>query len=122
MSIRVKVRVKTNHVPAVMAALPREIDGAVKTEAREMATELQGKVWKRYGYIKGATVPRTATAQYHAEVWVGYNRDQGFYSRFQEWGTIYQAPRPIVGPTAHEHEPLFAQRMTRAVKDACNAR
>lgn len=122
MSVRIKVKVKTNHVPAVIKAMPEKIDGAVKDEARGMAAELKQIVWYRYGYIKGATVPRIATPMYHAEVWVGYNKEQGFYSRFQEWGTIYQAPRPLVGPTAHAHEPLFAQRMADAVKEACRAR
>ncbi len=121
MTVRIKVKVKSNRVPAVIDAMPEKIDGAVKEEAREMASELKAKVWYRYGYIKGATVPRTATPQYHAEVWVGYNKDQGFYSRFQEWGTIYQAPRPIVGPTAFAHEPIFAQRMADAVREACKA-
>jgi HK97 gp10 family phage protein len=121
MSVRVRVNLKTNRVPAVIEAMPKEIDAGVDGEARAMANELQGIVWRRYGYIRGATVARTAGAMYHAEVWVGYNRAQGFYSRFQEWGTIYQAPRPIVGPTAHAHEPLYAQRMAQAVKDACNA-
>lgn len=121
MSVRVKVKVKSNRVPAVEKAMPDKVDGAVKAEARDMAAELKAIVWYRYGYIKGATVPRTATPQYHAEVWVGYNREQGFYSRFQEWGTIYQAPRPLVGPTAHEHEPKFAKRMADAVREACSA-
>ena len=40
----------------------------------------------------------------------------------QEWGTVKQAARPIVGPTAHVFEPIYAHKMGEAVKEACDAR
>ncbi len=116
-----RVRVRYNRLPAIMKELPRKIDGAVDEEARIMAQELEQAVWFRYGYVKDATSARTR-GRYHAEVWCGLNRSTGFYSRFQEWGTVNQQRRPVVGPTAHAHEPIYARRMTKAVRDACDAR
>lgn len=113
-----KVRVVRNDLPKIIQRLPRAVDDAVDNEARDMARELAREVWYRYGYIQQATVARTRGAN-HAEVWCGFNHDTGFYSRFQEWGTIYQAARPLVGPMAHKHEPIFARRMSDAIREAC---
>ncbi len=113
-----RVRVIRNDIPEILRKLPRAVDDAVDAEARAMARVLSDRVWYRYGYVEQATVARTA-GKNHAEVWCGFNKSTGFYSRFNEWGTRYQAARPIVGPTAHEHEPIFARRMADAVREAC---
>lgn len=114
-----RVRVVRNDLPDVIKQLNKNIDKQVDDTAREMARDLAAVIWYRYGYVQDATVARTRGLN-HAEVWCGFNRDKGFYSRFQEWGTIYQRPRPLVGPMAHGYEPIFARDMSRAVKDACN--
>lgn len=115
-----RVTVKRNDLPEIIKKLPRAIDDAVDEQARVMAKEIQQVVWYRYGYIEQATQARTA-GEMHAEVWCGFNRSTGFYSRFQEWGTRYQAARPIVGPNAHANEPVYAKRVADAVREACNA-
>jgi HK97 gp10 family phage protein len=116
-----RVVVRYNHLPAVIHALPRAIDEQVDKTANDMATELKGTLWEDTGLVRRVTVDRGAGA-FHAEIWIGYNRGHGFYSRFQEWGTVKQAARPIVGPTAHRYERIYAMAMARAVKRACNAR
>lgn len=115
-----RVVVRRNSIPAVMRALDKVEEDGPMDEARLMAGELARKVWHLYGYIEQATFARGLGDG--AEVVCGINRGHGFYSRFNEWGTIYQAPRPIVGPTAHAHEPIYARNMAEAVREACNAR
>lgn len=113
-----RVRVVRNDLPKVIRKLDENVDKAVDDQARALSKDLSAIVWYRYGYIEDATVPRVRGVN-HAEVWVGFNKSTGFYSRFQEWGTIHQAPRPIVGPETFRHENIYARRMTRAVKSAC---
>jgi HK97 gp10 family phage protein len=114
------VHVRYNHFGAIARAMPRKIDDAVDAEAQSMAQEFKTTLWVDTGMIRRVTVARDP-GQFHAEVWIGYNRGHGFYSRFQEWGTRFQAARPIVGPTAHQHEPKYAARMKAAVREACRA-
>ena len=114
-----RVRVVRNDIPETIRKLNKNVDRAVDNEARVMADEIAAIVWYRYGYVQDATVARTRGAN-HAEVWCGFNRSTGFYSRFNEWGTIYQNARPIVGPNAHAHEAIYAKNMADAVRDACN--
>lgn len=115
------VHVKYNHFGAIAYAMPREIDDAVVAEAEDIAKELKTTLWIDTGLVRRVTVARDL-GRYHAEIWIGYNRGKGFYSRFQEWGTRFQHARPIVGPTVHRHEPLYKRRMTAAVRKACDAR
>lgn len=116
-----RVRVIRNDLPETIRKLDKNIDKAVDNTARKMATDLSAIIWYRYGYVQDATVARTRGVD-HAEVWCGFHNDLGFYSRFQEWGTIYQNARPLVGPMAHEYEPKFASAMSDAVRDGCNLR
>jgi HK97 gp10 family phage protein len=116
-----RVVVKYNHLPAVAAALPKAIDRQVDETANDLSTELKGTLWIDTGLVRNVTVDRPE-GSLHAEVWIGYNRGRGFYSRFQEWGTSRQAARPIVGPTAHRFERIYAKDMAQSVRKACNAR
>lgn len=116
--IKVKVKADTSKLEGIIKELPRAVDKAVDDEARDLAAVISRRVWLLRGFVKQASVSRVAGSN-HAEVWCGFNRGMGFYSRFNEWGTIYQAPRPVVGPAAHEHEPKYAKRMGDAVRDAC---
>ena len=113
-----RVTVRFNHLPDIVRDLPDAVDKAVDDEAKNLADDLSSRVWRDTGAVSQATYERTAGAN-HAEVWCGINRGKGFYSRFQEWGTVNQAARPIVGPTAHEHEPQYAKLMGDAVRKAC---
>lgn len=115
------IHVRYNHFGAIAYAMPREIDDAVLKEAEDMAKELKTTLWIDTGLVRRVTVARDL-GRYHAEVWIGYNRGKGFYSRFQEWGTYKQRARPIVGPTAHQHEKIYKATMTAAVRKACQAR
>jgi HK97 gp10 family phage protein len=115
------VHVKYNYFGAIAKAMHRNIDDAVDAEAVDLAREFKVTLWEDTGMIKRVTVAREE-GLFHAEVWIGYNRGRGFYSRFQEWGTYRQRARPIVGPTVHQHEPKYSRRMRTAVREACNAR
>jgi HK97 gp10 family phage protein len=115
------VTVRYNYFGAIAYEMPRNIDDAVLAEAEDIAKELKSILWIDTGLVRRVTVARDL-GRYHAEVWIGYNRGHGFYSRFQEWGTRKQVARPIVGPTAHRHEPIYKARMTEAVREACRAR
>lgn len=112
------VRVRRNDFGAIARAMPEAIDGAVDETAEEMARELKLTLWVDTGMIRRVTVDRDQ-GRNHAEVWIGYNRGRGFYSRFQEWGTVKQRARPIVGPTAHRFEAIYRRKMTEAVVRAC---
>jgi len=100
--------------------MPRRIDDAVNEVATDMTNEFKTTLWIDTGLLRRVTTERLAGLN-HAEVWIGYNRGHGFYSRFQEWGTVKQAARPIVGPTAHAYEPVLAEKMTKAVQRAARA-
>lgn len=115
------VRVRYNHFGAIARAMPKAIDGCVDDVANMMARELKTTLWKDTGLVRRVTVDR-ARGRNHAEVWIGYNRGKGFYSRFQEWGTVKQRARPIVGPTAHRFERTLAREMAIAVARATTAR
>ena len=101
--------------------MPKAIDDQVGDTAQKLVDELKTTLWVDTGVVRRVTSVH-GRGSMHAEVWIGYNRGHGFYSRFQEWGTVKQKARPIVGPTAHRHEPIYATDMARAVRRACNAR
>lgn len=113
-----RVHVKYNHLPIIIARLPKAIEQEVDDSAEDLASALSTILWVDTGMIRRVTTDKPQ-GEMHAEVWIGYNRGHGFYSRFQEWGTIKQAARPIVGPTAHTYEPIYASQMSRAVRKAC---
>lgn len=112
--------VRYNHFGAIARAMPRRIDDCVNEAATDITNTLKTTLWVDTGMIRRVTTEKLEGLN-HAEVWVGYNRGHGFYSRFQEWGTHKQAARPIVGPTAHAYEPIFTIKMTQAIKRAARA-
>lgn len=115
------VTVKYNHLPAIIAAMPKEIADGVGDAADDLTETFKATLWIDTGLVRRVTSVHDERAL-HAEVWIGYNRGHGFYSRFQEWGTVKQAARPIVGPTTHAYEPAYAKNMADHVKKACNAK
>lgn len=112
--------VKYNHFGAIARRMPQEIDSTVDKIASDMATEFKTTLWEDTGLVRRVTVDRSR-GKNHAEVWIGYNRGRGFYSRFQEWGTVKQRARPIVGPTAHRYEANLRLDMAKAVARAVSA-
>jgi HK97 gp10 family phage protein len=123
--------VKYNHLGAVAEELPDRIGKEVQNVADEMVLQLKSTLWIDTGLVRRVTTVDSgqdagadvdaAGAGMHAQIDVGYNRGHGFYSRFNEWGTIKQAARPIVGPTAEAFRPRFAQEMGQGVAEACEA-
>lgn len=112
---RGRVRVKSNHLPRIV----REFDGAITAGVRrtssEMQDDLKAVVWERSGMIE-RTIQDLSENPNHATIAIGLNRDKGFYSRFQEWGTINQAARPRVTPVAHQYEVKFPQIMAAEIR------
>ena len=115
-----RIRVKYNHLPAIARAMPSELEQDVDGTATDMAQVLERRVWYRTGVVRDTTTAHPE-GTLHAEVWCGLHEARGFYSRFQEWGTIYQNARPILGPTAMEYEPIYARNMVSAIKRAVRA-
>lgn len=115
----IRVRVKKNKLPLVMSRLSDNIDDEVKSAAEDLTDYLKGVLWERSGLLRRVTTEHEE-GTFHSEVWVGYYLGHGFYSGFQEFGTVKQAARPIVGPAAFEYEPVYASNMARAVKRACD--
>lgn len=113
-----RVHLKRNDFPKIIARLPQAIEDEVDAAAEDLSVVLSGILWVDTGMIRRVTTDKPQ-GELHAEVWIGYNRGHGFYSRFQEWGTEKQAARPIVGPTTHSYEPVYANQMARAVRKAC---
>jgi HK97 gp10 family phage protein len=113
--------VRYNHFGAIGKAMPRHIEDGVDGCASEMSIQFKGTLWEDTGMIRRVTTDKPE-GKLHAEVWIGYSHGRGFYSRFQEWGTIYQRARPIVGPTAHRFEPQFALEMAQEIREACEAK
>jgi HK97 gp10 family phage protein len=112
--------VRYNHLGAVARHLPKNIDDQVQKTGDDITNILKLTLWVDTRMIRRVTT-KVSDRPMHAEVWIGYNRGHGFYSRFQEWGTHKQAARPIVGPTAHVFEPIYAEQMTSAVRKAAFA-
>lgn len=113
------VRLRRNRIPAVRAAISQEIKGALDDMAEDLTNALEDRVWKDTGVLQG-TVDTIERWEHHAKIAIGFYLGHGFYSGFQEQGTVKQAARPVVVPTAHESEPIFASYVEKALKRACN--
>lgn len=118
---RGRVVVRYNHLKAVRAALPVEMGNGVDEIVDIIDAKLQIRVWRRTG-ILAETIKDRDPRKLHATISIGLNKGRGFYSRFLEWGTVKLAPRPVVGPVAHESEPIYVSVMTKRIRKACNAK
>jgi HK97 gp10 family phage protein len=116
----VGIKVKFNHFGAIGRELPRRIDQEVDDAAEGLARILKGNLWVDTGLVRRVTTDHPPGTN-HAEVWIGYNRGRGFYSRFQEWGTVKQAARPIVGPTTEVFRQRYVEEISQAIREACDA-
>ena len=113
-------RVKRNDLPTIIVRLPREVDDSVQEFADDLATAIEDRVWVDTGMIRRNTEVYEQ-GEYFAAIGVGWYLGQGFYSGFQEFGTVHQGARPVVVPVAHESEPVFANYVEKAIKKACGA-
>jgi HK97 gp10 family phage protein len=113
------IRVIRNDFPKVIAALPKAIDEEVDDSGDDLSDTLSATIWRDTGLLSRVTTNHEEGTN-HCEISVGYYLGQGFYSGFQEFGTRKQAARPIVRPTAHAFEPVYARNMSKAVEDACD--
>lgn len=118
---RGRVVVRYNHLPAVMRAFPREMSNGIDEFVLHLEVELKSRVWKRTGVV-AETIQDRDPSTLHATISVGLHQARGFYSRFNEWGTVKQSARPVVGPVAHESEPVFVRIMEKHIVKACEAR
>jgi hypothetical protein len=124
-----RVRIVYNHIPAVMRALPREVDKAVDKTADQLANYMRPRLWRDTGVVMRTTAAKDRGPM-SAEVGVGHNKGKGFYARFWEWGTarpnrygiIIQPPKPVVGPAAHMHEPIYTRNVAEAIQRAARAK
>jgi HK97 gp10 family phage protein len=116
--VPIRTRVVYNKLPKIIAALPDNVDDEVDAAAKDLSDYLKGVLWVDTGLIRRVTTDHPPGTN-HAEVWIGYYLGRGFYSGFQEFGTRKQAARPIVGPAAHQYEPVYASNMEKAVRKAC---
>jgi HK97 gp10 family phage protein len=114
-------KVRYNHLGAVGKRMPRELDKGVVEVSEALTRKLKTTLWIDTGMIRRVTTEKDIRPL-HAEVWIGYYLGHGFYSGFQEFGTYRQVARPIVTPTAHQHERQFRMEMAERVRKACDAR
>jgi hypothetical protein len=117
------LKVRYNHLGAVARRMPIEIDEGVSDVAEALTRKLKVTLWRDTGMIRRVTSQHDRE-KFHAEVWIGYYLGKGFYSGFQEFGVASRgiAPRPIVVPTAHQHERQYHLEMAEHVRKACEAR
>lgn len=111
--------VEFNHLPKIIGRLPKAIDEEVDDAGEDLAAMLKGILWIDTGLLRRVTTNHPPGTN-HTEVQIGYYRGHGFYSGFQEFGTRRQVARPIVVPSAHAFEPVYASNMGRAVRRACD--
>lgn len=110
--------VRRNDFPKVLRQLRQEPEDAIDQCATEMMDALRPILWFRTGVLK-SSVKEQAPGFRRATVWVGENTGKAFYAAYQEFGTVNQAARPVVGPTAMAFEPRYTQLMTQAIRRAC---
>ena len=114
------VKIVYSKLPDVAKAIPKHEEKGIDDFARELIDALKGEVWKRHGYI-GASIKDHSMDPLMADIWIGVIGAIGFYSGFQELGTVRQAPKPVVGPVAHMMEPRLVQIMSEHLRQAANA-
>lgn len=114
------VRLVYSKLPEIAKAIPEKEEKAIDDFARELMDALRAGIWRRHGYIS-ASVKDHSLDPLMADIHIGEIGGIGFYSGFQEFGTIKQAPRPVVGPTAHLFEPRLVAIVSDALREAARA-
>jgi HK97 gp10 family phage protein len=115
------VQIRYSNLPAIARAIPREEEAAIDDFATELMDYIKSSVWKLRGFV-AASVKDHSLDPLHADIWVGEVGAIGFYSGFNEFGTVKQAPRPVVGPAAHAMEPRLIAIVTDHIRKAADAK
>lgn len=115
-----RVRVKYNHLPAIIRAMPNEAADGIRESADTFEATLTPQLWVDTGVLRG-TVRELTPSRLGTTVAVGHWAGRAFYAGFLEFGTVKMAPRPVVTPAAHAFEPEFGNIMARAVQKAVRA-
>lgn len=118
------VRVKSNRIPAIVAALPREMQDSVSGAADDLANDIEPNLRHRTGWTIRTDTVRERRG-FHAVVGVGYRSGAAFYVRYWEFGThnpnlfgiLIPAEHPV-GRAAHAFEPAFPQHVAEGVRRA----
>ena len=114
------VRVVRNRIPSIISRLESDLDKGIKDAGNDLASELKGAAASGWKANKIPTTIRQFSQQkLNAKISVGWNKGAGFWSRFLEWGTVYQGARPVVTPAVHAFEPKLANTMGKAMRKAC---
>jgi|SRR5690242_4201827 HK97 gp10 family phage protein len=111
------IRVISNKVPKVREAMEKELDDSLRNAGDDLVDYYRATVWKRLGFIADS-VDWHDTGDWKIQVTVGWVGGEGFYSGFQEFGTVHQGARPVVRPGAFTFEPIFARYVEDALKRA----
>lgn len=111
-------RVRRNDLSKVIRDLPKAIEGAVDDIANDLVDVLEQRGWKRTGTAV-RTIEKRTIGPMAREVTFGWYLGRGFYTGFQEFGTVHQGARPVVRPAALEAEPVFTRYMEQAIEKAC---
>lgn len=111
-------RIKRNDFPKVIRQLPHEMDKELGDFADGLSVALSDRVWRDTGVIRRGVDVYERDFLY-ARIGVGWYLKNGFYSGFNELGTVKQVARPVVVPLAHESEPVFSSYIEKAIKRAC---
>jgi len=114
------VRIVYSKLPAIAKAIPEKEEKAIDDFANELMDALRAGIWRRHGYIS-ASVKDHSLDPFLADIHIGEIGGIGFYSGFQELGTVKQAPRPVVGPTVHMFEPRLEVIVAEALRKAARA-
>ena len=114
------VRVKFNHLPAIIQALEIEGSAGVHEAADTFEAQLVPKLWVDTGILR-STTRQMMPKRFGTTVAVGHWAGRGFIAGFLEWGTVKMAPQPVVTPAAHAFEPEFGAIMTKAIQRAVRA-
>jgi hypothetical protein len=115
------VKIVFSNLPAIARAIPEKEEEAVDNFSEELMTAIRTRIWRRYGYTS-ASVKDHSLDPLSADIHIGERGALGFYSRFQEEGTVNQPPRPVVRPVAHLFEPRFAVIVAAKLKEAVRAK
>jgi HK97 gp10 family phage protein len=115
------VTLRFNKIPDVIKALPRQANDAVDDSAEQIAETARNLVPKDKTILMKETKADT-TGDLHAVVNSGVYRGHGFYAGFVEHGAAQPGGKaqPYMTPAAHEGEVVLEQKMTAAVKRACD--
>jgi hypothetical protein len=102
-----------NNIPEIMVAGSLGIQRAVHEAGEEIEFITLAGVGKRRdsGFEQSSVKWKPDRRGFSGVVVMG-----AFYSRFNEYGSAFQAARPVLGPAADEVEPQFLEQCSLAYR------